>query len=387
MSDRHTVISCDCHATARPEEYLQYVDAAYRDAYEASVEVAEARAVSVAKAMDAGQSLFSKEGVEDFAEEAGDGKQGQWDSDVRVKELEADGVVAEIIFPNGAPFAAAFGGQIDHELNGVGTRAYNRWLVDFCDALPGRRAGLALLAVHDIDAAVAEIAWAKDNGLKGVILPTTPGEGLPIYLDPIYEPIWSAVEEHDIPLHTHGGGGTPAYGDYGAASMLTYATETTFFAHRPFWFLVWSGVFERHPDLTFVCTEQKADWVPTTLEYLDGIYAQRFFSHIRETVRHKPSEYWARQCHVGASFMTRDEAMLRGRIGINQMMWGSDYPHVEGTWPKSKKSLNRVFKGIPVEDARAILSENPARLYGFDLDLLAPIAERVGPTVEELAGA
>ena len=95
--------------------------------------------------------------------------------------------------------------------------------------------------------------------------------------------------------------------------MLTYATETTFFAHRPFWFLVWAGVFERHPELTFVCTEQKADWVPTTLEYLDGIYAQRFFSHIRETVKHKPSEYWARQCHVGASFMTRDEVMHRCR--------------------------------------------------------------------------
>lgn len=387
--DRHTVISCDCHAVGRPEDFEPYIEAGYRDAYADFVARLRAAEARTAEAIAADTSLFSKDGVDAFEQEeavASGGREGQWDSARRLRALEDDGVVAEVVFPNaGVPFGG-FGESADHELRGVGNRAYNRWLVDFCASAPGRRAGLAMLAVHDIGLAVAEVGFARERGLRGVILPTVPGPGLPPYYDPCYEPLWSAVEDSGLPMHIHGGSGTPDYGDYGVVSMLVYATETVYFAHRPLWFLIWGGVLERHPALQLVFTESKADWVPSTLEYLDGVYSAKFFSHIKATVKHKPSEYWARQCHVAASFMTHDEALLRDAIGLDRLMWGSDYPHLEGTWPRSVKSLRRTFAGVPADDARRILTDNPAKLYGFDVDALRPVAERVGPTVAELCG-
>ncbi|MHB8465652.1 MAG: amidohydrolase family protein, partial [Acidimicrobiales bacterium] len=388
-SERHTVISCDCHAVGRPVDFEPYIDEAYRHAYQDFVAKQAAGRAKTAAAIEAGKSLFSKDGVESFEDQeavADGGRNGEWDSGRRLKELEADGVVAEVVFPNsGVPFGG-FGESGDHELRGVGNRAYNRWLADFCVDVPNRRAGLAMLAVHEIDAACAEVAAARERGLRGVILPTVPGPGLPPYYDACYEPLWSTIEETALPMHIHGGSGTPDYGDYGAISMLVYATETVYFAHRPLWFLIWGGVLERHPDLKLVFTESKADWVPSTLAYLDGIYSQRFFSHIRATVKHKPSEYWARQCYVAASFMTHDEALMRHDIGLAQLMWGSDYPHLEGTWPRSAKSLRRAFAGVPVDDAKRILTDNPAALYGFDVAGLRDIAAHVGPTVDELYG-
>jgi predicted TIM-barrel fold metal-dependent hydrolase len=388
-NERHIVISCDCHAVGRPQDFRPYIDEAYRPAYDSFVERQRAARAAIARATTEGTSLFSKEGTDEFESQeavAFGGRDGEWDSPRRVKELEADGVVAEVVFPNaGVPFGG-FGESAEHELRGVGNRAYNRWLADFCADVPNRRAGLAMLAVHDVDAACAEVVAARAAGLRGVILPTVPGAGLPPYYDVCYEPLWSAIEATGLPMHIHGGSGTPDYGDYGAVSMLIYATETVYFAHRPLWFLIWGGVLERHPDMKLVFTESKADWVPSTLAYLDGIYSQRFFSHIRDTVKHKPSEYWARQCHVAASFMTHDEALLRNEIGLDRLMWGSDYPHLEGTWPKSVKSLRRAFNGIPVDDARRILTDNPAALYGFDVAALDEVAQVVGPSVAELAG-
>ena len=107
--------------------------------------------------------------------------------------------------------------------------------------------------------------------MKGVIIPTVPGEGLPPYYDPHYDPLWAACQEFTMPVHVHGGGGTPDYGNYGVVSMLMYATEATYFSQRNLWILLWGGVFERFPRLQVVFTETRADWVPGTLALLDGI--------------------------------------------------------------------------------------------------------------------
>ena len=190
-----------------------------------------------------------------------------------------------------------------------------------------------------------------------------------------------------MPVHVHGGGGTPNYGDYGVTSMLMYATEATYFSHRNLWILMWGGVFERFPRMKVVFTETRTDWVPNALLLLDGIHSARFFSHIKDLVKLKPSEYFERQCSIAASFMAPHEAALRHEIGLGSLMWGADYPHLEGTWPHTRKSLARCFKGIPIDEARTILTDNPAALYGFDIAALQPIADRVCPSVEELVGA
>ncbi len=387
VEERPVIISCDGHATGRPEDYVPYVEPGYRGQYEEFVRELAAKRAAMAKARAADRSLFSKEGSEQFEAETGSGRDGEWSSAVRTEVLEGEGVVAEVLFPNaGVPFGG-FGESADHELRGVGNRAFDRWLIDFANALPGRRAALAMLTVHDLEATVAEIRFAAKSGMKGVIIPTVPGKGLPPYYDRCYDALWSACQNSGLPVHVHGGGGTPDYGNYGVVSMLMYATEATFFSHRNLWILLWGGVFERFPQLQVVFTETRADWVPGALALLDGIHQARFFSHIRETVKLLPSEYFARQCHVAASFMGPHEAAIRHQIGLGHLMWGADYPHVEGTWPRTRKSLARCFRGIPKDDVRTILTDNPARLYGFDVAALQPIANRIGPTLDELTGA
>ncbi|MCH7789562.1 MAG: amidohydrolase [Acidobacteria bacterium] len=388
MTDqRQVIISCDGHATGRPDDYVPYIDPAYRERYEEFATGLKAERAATRKARREGDSLFTDEGSFGLDEETGDDRDGEWNSSIRTRVLEGEGVVGEVLFPNGGVPFGGFGESAEFELRAAGNRAYDRWLVDFANDSPGRRAALAMLTVHDLDETVKEIAWAAANGMKGVIIPTVPGEGLPPYLDQCYDPMWAACQEHAMPVHIHGGGGTPDYGDYGIVSMLMYATEATFFSQRNLWILIWAGVLDRFPDMQVVFTETRASWVPDTLMLLDGIHRAPFFQGIDNTAKLKPSEYFERQVTIAASFMSSYDAALRDDIGVSRLMWGADYPHPEGTWPRTRKSLARCFEGIPETDVRAILAENPARVYGFDIEALQPIADEVGPTMGELVGS
>ena len=384
---RPVIISCDGHATGRPEDYIPYVEPAYRGKYEEFVLELEKRKAAAEKAREEDRSLFSKEGSDAFAMETGAGRDGEWNSSVRTQVLEEEGVVAEVLFPNGGVPFGGFGESAKHELRGVGNRAYDRWLLDFANDLPGRRAALAMLTVHDLDATIEEVRWGAEQGMKGVIIPTVPGDGLPPYYDPCYDVIWAVCQDLEMPVHIHGGGGTPNYGNYGVTSMLMYATEATYFSQRNLYILMWGGVFERFPRMKVVFTETRADWVPGALQLLDGIARSPFFSHVKDIVKLKPSEYFERQCYVAASFMGAHESAIRHEIGLHNLMWGADYPHPEGTWPRTRKSLARCFKGIPTDEVRTILTDNPAGLYDFDTEALQPIANRVCPTADELLGA
>jgi predicted TIM-barrel fold metal-dependent hydrolase len=184
-------------------------------------------------------------------------------------------------------------------------------------------------------------------------------------------------------VHTHGGTEVPDYGGIPGSEVI-FLTEQSWFARRPFWFLMWGGVFERHPKLKFVLTELGSTWLPETLRQLDGQYTGKFAPQIRKTLSLKPSEYWARQCYVEAMFLTPTERDQRHAIGVNNIIWGSDYPHLESTWPHTKEKLRQGLAGVPELELRALLGENAARVYNLDLAKLAPIAARVGPGVDEI---
>ncbi|MEN8185196.1 MAG: amidohydrolase family protein, partial [Myxococcota bacterium] len=348
---RYTVISADCHAGATYGEggFLAYVEPAHRD------RLREEMALLTKQQAELGESLFAREFMaeQDGTEAAqSGGRDGAWDPARRLEALEADGIVADIIFPDGSqnnapPFQAANGpGALgaDQKLQAVGAWAYNRWLSEFCAHAPGRHAGIALATIHDVDEAVEQITWAKQHGLRGVLLPSGVGS-LPFYHHPRYEPIWSVCEALGLPLHTHVGSASPDYGDLPGAGAL-FAYESLWFSHRPLWFLIWGGVFERHPGLRMVFAEQGADWVPDTLRIMDNMYLY-MFRHEQQRLRLRPSEYWQRQCYVEAMFLSRREARMRERIGVANMLWGSDYPHYEGSWPRSKELVARALHDVP----------------------------------------
>jgi predicted TIM-barrel fold metal-dependent hydrolase len=386
MTERYTVISADCHGGGDIPDYRPYLESGLHDEF------------------DAWRATF----VHPYEDLRTEDASRNWDHDRRLAELEADGVVGEVIFPNTVPPFFQQGSLLhqppaanagDLELRWAGLHAHNRWLAEFCAAAPGRRAGIAQVLLHDVDRAVQEVRWARDHGLTGgVLLPgAPPGSGLPPLYAPDYEPLWATCAELGMPLNHHAGSAAPDYGEYPEAKVM-FLLEVTWWAHRALWHLIFAGVLERHPDLQLVFTEQGTAWLPEQLATLDhyftrmsrasgqvGSQEQIWGADVMSRLSLKPSEYWARQCHVGASFIRRQEVGLRHAVGVDKIMWGSDFPHREGCWPYSREHLRVAFAGVDAAEVRAMVGGNAARLYGFDLDALAPIAAEVGPPVDEVA--
>ncbi len=410
---RVLIISSDCHAGALPATYKEYMPSQHHAA-------ADAWWLAYAREMvSRAGTFFDQEAVDAYADKAGEGggrmkafsdpnvrlgddqiqqmlmdekspfapRRGEFDASVRVRELDDDGVAGEIIFPQMAPFGAGlmqYRYEVTPEQSFVGCQAYNRWLADLCRSNPARHAGVALIDVEDIDATVKEIRAAREMGLwGGVLLPSSTGRH-PFYHHPRYEPLWAVCEELGMPLQSHSGW-SPDYGDVECATAM-YISEVDMWAQRPFTALLWSGAFERHPNLKYVFTETGVGWILEKLRVLEFKAANPMFKHFTRNLSLGPTEYFQRQCFLGASFMPAHEGRLRHQIGVDKLMWGSDYPHLEGTWPNTLKELNETFGDYPEEEIRAILGLNAAEVYGFDLDELQPIADEIGPTLDEIRG-
>jgi predicted TIM-barrel fold metal-dependent hydrolase len=378
MDDRYLLISADCHAGGSLDQYREYLDPAWRDEF------------------DAWRGKYSNP----FRDLQGGGRTRNWDSERRLGELEDDGVVGEVLFPNTVPPFFPTGAVIappptakTYERRLAGIRAHNRWLADFCAAAPGRRAGIGQVFLNDVDEALADVETVRALGLTGgVLLPGRPddSEVAPLW-DPVYEPLWSACEDLDVTITHHSGQGSPDYGRSAAGGVM-WIVETTWFSHRPLWQLIMGGVFERHPRLRFVLTESGCSWIPDTLRMLDGFHAQMASGRIGELkytedqrLSLTPSEYFARNCYVGVSFPSPAESRAMQRVGLDRVMWGSDYPHHESTYPHTTAGLRRAFADWEPGDVRRVTSENVARVYGFDLGALAPIGAAVGPSVAAVA--
>jgi len=165
--------------------------------------------------------------------------------------------------------------------------------------------------------------------------------------------------------------------------MGIYISEVAWWCARPLTFLIWGGVFERFSRLRVAVTEGTSIWVPEYLALLDFRYEETHFAaklgDYRSHLSMKPSAYFRRNVFLGASCMPRREVELRHEIGLANLMWGSDYPHPEGTWPNTREQMLEAFRGLPEAEAAALLGGNAARVYGFDVEKLAPVAARIGP--------
>ena len=374
---RFVVISADCHAGGSMDTYGEYLDDRYQDQF------AEWRGAY----------------RNPFRDLQSDGRTRNWDSERRIDDLETDGQVAEVIFPNTVPPFFPTGALVarpptaaDLDLRWAGLRAHNRWLADWCRDESYRRAGIAQVFLNDVDLAVEEARWIAQSGLKGgILIPAVPDDSdiEPLYSE-IYDPLWAVCEEHELVVNSHSGSGHPDYGDHAAATLI-WAIETPWMAHRPLWHVTLGGVFERFPRLKFVLSEQGCAWVPSTLAQMDGLHMAASFGRTGElkldagALPLKPSEYFERNVWIGASFpQLRDTDAMR-KIGLHKVMWGSDYPHHEGVSPFTREHLRRSFHDWSTEELDQILTTTAAEVYGFDVDALIPRALEVGPTAAEIA--
>ena len=377
VDGHYLLITADSHGVGNHEQYREYLDPEWRDEF------------------DAWRNRYKNP----FQDLHGHRRVRNWDDQMRWDEQETDGTAAEVIFPNTVPPFFPTGAVIagppspeEFPRRLAGIRAHNRWLADFVSQAPERRAGIAQIFLNDVDEAVRDVQWAKEHGLRGgVLLPGRPDDCTWVapLVDPVYDPLWAECQDLDVTITHHGGQGSPDYGKYPGAPML-WVAETNWFSHRALTHLLVGGVFERFPGLRFVVTEQGCSWVPSTIAMLDGFWHQMRAGRVGELnaapdlLPHAPSEYFNRNCFVGVSFPSPGEARAMRKVGLERVMWGSDYPHHEGSPPYTREALRRAFSDWEPDELAPVLSENAAAVYGFDLEVLAPIAARVGPTVDEL---
>jgi predicted TIM-barrel fold metal-dependent hydrolase len=321
---------------------------------------------------------------------------GHDDPDARIADMDRDGVAAEIIFHgsfNGEmmPFQDRGWPDPDNpELAALGFQIYNRWLAAFCASAPERLIGLAHLPMWDLEGSIKELQWAADHGFRGVNFPVT-RPGWKHYNDPYWEPFWTAAEDADMVLTTHASGLLDPAVIEARNSPLFVLEAAGGMNRRPIPRMIFGGVFERHPNLKLAMTEQPGLWIPYMLTEMDSAALAHASQH---SLPKRPSEYFMTNVFVGASFMAPFEARAAIEDGSwTNLFWGRDYPHPEGTWkytdhpeeePLTHLSLRHAYAGLPEDQVRAMVGGNAIRIYGLDTAKLQAVAEKVGPTIDEI---
>jgi predicted TIM-barrel fold metal-dependent hydrolase len=274
--------------------------------------------------------------------------------------MEKDGVDAEIIF---GILGVASRVQ-DHEAANEMLRIYNDWLKDFCSHYPDRQIGLACLPYGDIGAAVKEIHRVAKLGLRGLELSCS-WDMEPMW-HPVWEPLWKAVSDVQLPLHFHTFPSTPRSVREQAPQSSRRAAQFTGVAGFQMNLIniiaaiIGAGVLERYPNLRVGFGESGIGWIPYALDRMDFEFEDRF----RDLMKLKPSEYWRRQCRATFQF-DRIGPKLIDEMGVETLMWGSDYPHPDGVWPESSKYIEEQFAGLPADVVHKITCENAAKFYGL----------------------
>lgn len=388
--DRYLIVSTDGHAGLPMEGYRDYVESRYHAAFD------EALPIQREMTRRAEEKFLLSEFNDNWRRGIEGQLAGAWDGAVRDRVIDGDGVAAEVLFPDGItemnapPFGAGLGLRpwgVDPQLQWAGARAHNRWIAEFCRDNPDRRIGLAIvLMLYDVEEALNEVRWAHANGLRGILIPALMGDHDP-YNHPKYDPVWAFCEEHGMVVHTHSGP-SPDYNFDLPGAVGVYLTEFAWWASRPLWHLIFGGVFEKFPRLRFVITEVSEFWIPHLLELMDVRASVKHTSgklgDFRSNLTMKPSEYFRRNCWVGASALFDEgSTAVRHDIGINNVMWGTDYPHPEGSWPHTRDKLRECFTGMPPAEIEAILGGNAVDCYQLDRAKLDTIAGRIGPQRSE----
>ncbi|HJO23046.1 MAG TPA: amidohydrolase family protein [Myxococcota bacterium] len=303
-------------------------------------------------------------------------KAGGWDAEVRLRDMERDSVVAEVLYGGTYTFQTP-----DLALRFALTRAYNDWLAELCAHCPERLIGIAEIPSWDMDLAVAEVLRARELGHRGILIPAIPTLEGPWstpadrpYTDPFWEPLWSVLEETEMSANMHLGT-RPITRGLTESSLLSHIVCNKAMMAEPIASVIFSGALQRHPKLKLVSVEGGIGWMAFVVEFMDRIF-QRHREWQNSPLKELPSHYFHRQ--VYGTFM-EDVVGLRERelIGIQNIMWASDYPHADSTWPNSRKSLEEQMElaEVSAEDVYRIVFGNAADLYRIAADLISSAAQ------------
>jgi predicted TIM-barrel fold metal-dependent hydrolase len=288
----------------------------------------------------------------------------------RLTAMDVDGVDYSILYPTVAGRAGeTFGRLADAELELACVQAYNDWLIEEWAAVSPRFIPQCIVPLAPIDATVNEIKRAVAKGHRGVVMPSVPMmlRELPHINEPIYDPIWATCQDLDVPLCFHAGATRdiqfPPYAGFSpevAAAMeaITRPVSTVLVVAN----FLYSQILVRFPRLKVVFAETSLAWGAYELELADHQFErQRLHTEGYDLL---PSVLFKRQCHLVGWF---DSTGLKTRhhIGLDNLLWSTNFPQATSTWPESRQTIARCFDGIPADERRQVLVDNAARLYNL----------------------
>lgn len=368
------IVSADSHVLEPPDLWVTRIDNEFREkaprfitnhnGEEGTFFVAEGiapkRIASIAAVNMKQEDLpsFNNAGHADM-------RAGGWDPVERLKDQDEDGVAAEVIYATYAMYLFAI---TDARFLEACFKAYNDWLADYCSHAPKRIVGLGLISLYNVDWAIGELQRCTKLGLKGAMVPCVPPEGTELS-NAVYDPFWRAAEELGMPISLHiltsnrGNLSTPrfGYGDFGAGVYIATPQELQLTLAD----LICRGVLERHPHLRLVSAEADTGWLAHFLVRLDR--GQKRYAHLNNLhLKMAPSEYFKRQ--VFATFINDPIGVAtREFVGVENLMWSSDYPHTDSSWPHSRDVIEQDFQGVSHGDREKMTFHNAVNLYGLDV--------------------
>ncbi len=294
---------------------------------------------------------------------------GVLDSTKRLAEQALDGICGEVMYPSLSMFTFAIP---DNEIRAAAFERHNDWVFDYCAPAPERLIGIGCLPIPDVEASVKEARRAGTKGVRGFSIPSHAPVDQP-YSDPMYDPLWAEMQDMDLPITMHiftGSSfdcGLPAHWGAPGGSIKGYTLAHTTVANSVM-DLICGGVLERFPRLKFVLAEFETGWVAHFKQRLDhAIYRTPWLAVDYLTM--EPTGYFDRNFWVT---FEDDEAgiMTRSLIGVDNMVWGNDYPHHDAIWPNSIPTLDRIMKGVPDQERERMVWGNVIDLYNIDTSKL-----------------
>ena len=290
---------------------------------------------------------------------------GAYVPEEHVKDMDTDGIDVSIIYPT---VGLILFRVPDSDLLTDVFRAYNDWMAEFCSPFPERLKGIGMVNVDDASVAVKELERCANMGLAGAMISVYPSESQP-YNSPVYEPLWAAAQDLGMPLSLHIGTNRLGVDDMCPPvdpSTPSYQCNRDHWPRASLAHMIYTGVFERYPKLQVGSVEHELGWIPYYMERLDYYYTQTAvgINSYRYSEDMLPSDYFRRNVFIG---FQEDLSGIRDRhiIGVDLLQWGSDYPHAEGTFPKSREILEEILVGCTEEEKAKIVGGNAARVYNL----------------------
>ena len=372
------ILSSDSHVFEPPDLWTQRIESSFKSRAPRMQRVGDVDHLVVEDGQTiAGIGLISNAGARYEAPETisdharfEDVHQGGYEPEQHLKDMVIDGVYGEVLYPSQGLF---YYKVADPLLFSAICRAYNDWLAEFCSADTGRLKAIAMINVDDVTDAVGELERTAQLGFVGAMITEYPLEERR-YDHPDYEPLWSAAAALNMPISLHTATrrvrSNSALGERTVHDASRRATKV-FLPAISMCDMIFSGVFERHPNLRLAIVEFELSWVPYVLTNMDYTYRERneeaLYRFKGDTL---PSDFFA--SNVFLSFQEDEIGIrLRDRIGVDRMMWGSDYPHSESTFPRSREVLDEILHEVSEEERAKIVCHNTAKLYGFDLERIS----------------